>query len=331
MNLATNVTPPTKEVWYQRKGWRWIGYDSTYPLWRRILIFFFWIVVLLFLLWALIGIISKIVDDVRLNSLNPPPLAGPSVTAAPAPTPTVLTPPPTSSPPPSSSPSPSQAQRCTSPAEPASGKIGLVIKGAASDTAWLANFKGTALTRAVYNGDPANPEALKAWANAAACNNFSAEIRPDKISGNIGEMQGANTVSALCWDQWYAGYTSSCRNDYLPVFLPFPTPNDYGSPDSYTDVGRAATSGWAAVQAFSWREAISGPNPNPEEVKMVNDKHFPDYPVNGRPTPEQVGKFAQQLHDGGVNNILIYTEYPAAGDVNYLKACIEQVAKALGR
>lgn len=263
--------------------------------------------------------------------LNPP-AASPGVTAtvtpspdpSPSPSPTV-----TATASPSATASSSASPRfCPPPAEP-NGQIAINQQSPASDTTWMIQFQGTAVSRIVYDGVPASAESLSAWVNAAACNGFAAEIRPNKVVGSNTALQNANAAASLCWGEWYPNVTPTCHGDYLPVYLPHAEPNDYGPVSNYAKVGHDATSGWAAVQAFSWTESISVPHADPDEVNQVrNVFHFP---THAPPTPEEVGGFARQLHDAGVKNILIYTEFPSASNIDYLKKCIAEVGKVLGR
>lgn len=274
-------------------------------------------------------------------SASTPPVSGPAV-APPAP---------------ATSPAVSD---CSAPQE-TSYRLSVTQVQPAADLAWMKNLKGTGVTRLVYSGEFADAAAMGKWADAAACSGFFVDVRADnacaKMSGDnatayfkavaahgnfidwvvsgpkhdqcAAAINAAGTGKTVyTWTDWPL---DKAINAPIPIFLPFPEPNNYGVVSDYSTVGHdifavEKTTAWAAVQAFDWVASAQNSH-DPEYQKFVAEKGF----HSQLPNSSEVGGFAQQLRNEQVRNILIYTEEPAADNLAYIADCARAVtAKIAG-
>ncbi len=324
---ATPAGSSVKVVWHRRLRDRFRALNLFGKILAIVLLIFVIFILLPAILGALIfgaiGVFTMVATGMNniVDPPDPPIVATQPVETSivPGPTETVSPPPssPASSPTstPTDSPSPSA---CPVPSEP-DRSVRINQFEPASNLTWMADLEE--VNRIVYAGVPATAEELRAWVDAAACNGMVAEIRPGKVSD--GGQVTATAQGTYCWDEWPA--TGICSpSEYLPIFHPYPEPNTYGKVSSYAEVGRDATSGVAAVQAFGLWET-------PTDVK---DRYsFPKTGElgNSRPSAEEVGEFARLLHKAGINDILIYHEGGASKDKKYLNEVARAVRKVINQ
>ena len=304
------IVQRTKSI-FARLGWVWgfiLGLSG--------------LIIAVVLIMATLSGITSCIDNASKNAAIPPP---PGITATPTVTPSVpivtdpASPVPTvtDSPSPSATTSSPSSSDCPVPSEP-DRSVAINQFEPASNLAWMEDLEG--YDRIVYAGVPASAEELKIWVNAAACNGMVAEIQSGKVLGNGSVL--ATAQGTFCWGDWPA--TGECApSEYLPLYLPYPEPNTYGKVSSYTEVGRAASSGWAAVQAYGHWE--SGDD--------MKDKFGFRKQEDGRsrPSADEVGDFANMLHKSGINRILVYQQGDAGGDKNYLNEVARAVRKVINQ
>ncbi|GAC1369413.1 MAG: hypothetical protein NVSMB39_1250 [Candidatus Saccharimonadales bacterium] len=254
----------------------------------------------------------------------------------------------------SASVSPSPSQNCVAPPTGLNHQLSVTQVEPATNTDWLTQFKNRhGLARIDLNGAFVDAATLNKWIDALNCAGYYAAVRADslfdqhmsssdtdaylqavKSHGHLAnwiirsgpdcaqrlKVLNSTGIGVLTWGDWpLEGNT--CRPT-LPIYVPFPEPNSYGSVANYAKVAHDVfldqhTSAWGAVQAYN--NATAAPD---------LASHFP---ANAqRPSPAEVAGFAQQFIDQGVKNIEIYTEGPDAKDTAYLGDVIDAVAARFG-